>query len=200
MRRRADRPTLGTVFVFGAGASYDASKALNPSAAHTAPLDKQFCARIKSHATSNACPAWVRESAKLILESWRDAKPFEECGLEEAVLLQAAHLNFLNAIQPRRLPGIRSPTGFALRSEWDFVYHLAHIVAYALRQCREKPSSPFRRVAHKFFRGTRPSHIENTVITSSVRLKLVGSTGRRNIGIKFLCWGLELQGFTWPLV
>src|ERR1700731_3950792 len=27
--------------------------------------------------------------------------------------------------------------------------------------------------------------------------RTVGSTGRRNIGIKFLCWGLELQGFTW---
>jgi hypothetical protein len=146
------------VFVFGAGASYDASKALNSSAAHTAPLDKEFCARIESHATSNACPAWVRRSADMMLASWRDAKAFDECGLEEAVLLQTAHLNFLNAIQPRRA---RS----TLRTEWEFIYHLSHIVAYILRQCREKPSSPFRRVAQRFFGGPDAARINNRVIT-----------------------------------
>jgi len=165
VRRKADRPTLDTVFVFGAGASHDASKALDPFAAHTAPLDKHFCGRIKSHATSSTCPAWVKETAELILASWRDAKPFENCGLEEAVLLQAAHLNFLNAIQPRRLPVLRWHARLKLSSESEFVYHLAHIVAYILRQCREKPSRPFGKVADKFFRGTRPSRVKNRVIT-----------------------------------
>jgi hypothetical protein len=158
VRRRAGRPTLDTVFVFGAGASYDASKALNPSAAHTAPLDKEFCARIKLLTTSNACPEWVRRSTEMMLASWRDTKPFEKCGLEEAVLLQTAHLNFLNVIQPRRVR-------FTLRTEWDFVYHLSHIVAYILRQCREKPSSPFRRFARRFFAGRDAARINNRVIT-----------------------------------
>src|SRR5712671_6456788 len=27
-----------------------------------------------------------------------------------------------------------------------------------------------------------------------------GSTGRRNTGIKSLCWGFKLQGLTWPFV
>jgi hypothetical protein len=132
--------------------------ARDPSAGHTAPLDREFCARIKSHTTSNACPAWVRETAELMLASWRDAKPFEKCGLEEAVLLQAAHLNFLNAIQPRRLP-------VDLRTEWDFVYHLAHIVAYILRQCREKPNNPFGKVARKFFGCKDINHVNNRAIT-----------------------------------
>lgn len=165
MRHRADRPVLNTVFVFGAGASFDASKALDISAPHTAPLDKQFCARIKSQATSKVCPGWVRESAEAILTSWRDAKPFDECGLEEAVLLQVAHLNFLNAVQPARLPARRRKTRFALRNEADFVYHLAHVVAYVLRQCREKPSSPFGSFAHKFFPGINANRVKNRAIT-----------------------------------
>src|SRR5471030_1063941 len=27
-----------------------------------------------------------------------------------------------------------------------------------------------------------------------------GSTGRRNTGVKSLCWGFKLQGLTWPFV
>lgn len=165
MRRKADRPTLETVFVFGAGASFDASKGLDISSAHTTPLDRQFCKRISSQIDSSACPAWVTETAEAILTSWRDSKPFDDCGLEEAVLLQAAHLNFLNAVQPSRLPAKRSRAGFALRNEWDFVYHLAHIVAYILRQCSEKPSGPYRKVANKFFAGKKYEAVNNRAIT-----------------------------------
>jgi len=31
-------------------------------------------------------------------------------------------------------------------------------------------------------------------------LWVAGSTGRRNTGVKSLCWGFELQDLTWPLV
>src|SRR6266481_148960 len=31
-------------------------------------------------------------------------------------------------------------------------------------------------------------------------LPLAGSTGRRNTGVKSLCWGFKLQGLTWPFV
>src|SRR6266852_5106553 len=27
-----------------------------------------------------------------------------------------------------------------------------------------------------------------------------GSTGRRNTGVKFLCWGFKSQGLAWPLI
>ena len=33
-----------------------------------------------------------------------------------------------------------------------------------------------------------------------VRSSLAGSTGRRNTGVKSLCWGFKLQGLTWSLV
>src|SRR6266849_2618279 len=29
---------------------------------------------------------------------------------------------------------------------------------------------------------------------------VAGSTGRRNTGVKSLCWGVKLQGLTWPFV
>src|SRR3981189_318622 len=32
------------------------------------------------------------------------------------------------------------------------------------------------------------------------RFALAGSTGRRNTGVKSLCWGFKLQGLTWPFV
>jgi hypothetical protein len=34
----------------------------------------------------------------------------------------------------------------------------------------------------------------------NVRTYGVGSTGRRNTGIKSLCWRFKLQGLTWPFV
>ena len=33
-----------------------------------------------------------------------------------------------------------------------------------------------------------------------VRFRGVGSTGRRNTGVKSLCWGFKLQGLTWSFV
>jgi hypothetical protein len=33
-----------------------------------------------------------------------------------------------------------------------------------------------------------------------VRCWGAGSTGRRNTGVKSLCWGFKLQGLTWPFV
>src|SRR6266550_5854317 len=33
-----------------------------------------------------------------------------------------------------------------------------------------------------------------------VRCWVAGSTGRRNTGVKSLCWGFKLQGLTWPFV
>src|SRR6266852_1348303 len=36
--------------------------------------------------------------------------------------------------------------------------------------------------------------------TGNVRLSSAGSTGRRNTGVKSLCWGFKLQGLAWPFV
>src|SRR5450432_1388176 len=36
--------------------------------------------------------------------------------------------------------------------------------------------------------------------SENVRLSVAGSTGRRNTGVKSLCWGFKLQGLTWSFV
>src|SRR5712664_1903969 len=36
--------------------------------------------------------------------------------------------------------------------------------------------------------------------SSNVRVQGAGSTGRRNTGVKSLCWGFKLQGLTWSFV
>ena len=36
--------------------------------------------------------------------------------------------------------------------------------------------------------------------TSNVRSQRAGSTGRRNTGVKSLCWCFKLQGLTWSFV
>ena len=157
MRRRINRPTLETVFVLGAGASHDASWVRDSSSAFLSPLDKDFCQRIQNYPLTRSRPKWVKNSAGLILHSWQDRKPFIECGLEEAVQLQAAHLNFLNAIQPRRLPKQfghdfkGNSVNKALTTEWNFIYHLAHLIAYTLLLCEERSNQPLRRFVRRFF-------------------------------------------------
>src|SRR6202049_1175100 len=37
-------------------------------------------------------------------------------------------------------------------------------------------------------------------VLSDVRCWGAGSTGRRNTGVKSLCWGFKLQGLTWSFV
>jgi len=38
------------------------------------------------------------------------------------------------------------------------------------------------------------------VAPPNVRYWVAGSTGRRNTGVKSLCWGFKLQGLTWSFV
>src|SRR5712675_1324135 len=41
---------------------------------------------------------------------------------------------------------------------------------------------------------------KNSVRAYVFRFALAGSTGRRNTGVKSLCWGFKLQGLTWSFV
>jgi hypothetical protein len=41
------------------------------------------------------------------------------------------------------------------------------------------------------------SETEVVLLERHVRSTTAGSTGRRNTGVKSLCWGFKLQGLTW---
>src|SRR5438034_6548036 len=49
---------------------------------------------------------------------------------------------------------------------------------------------------------TRPQKMlfEISCFAGMSALGSAGSTGRRNTGVKSLCWGFKLQGLTWPFV
>jgi len=72
---------------------------------------------------------------------------------------------------------------------------------------------PFFRLTTVFFAISRPVALVGTLeapgsqvetgarlLTLNVRDGVAGSTGRRNTGIKSLCWRFKLQGLTWSLV
>src|SRR5258707_12475364 len=52
--------------------------------------------------------------------------------------------------------------------------------------------------------GRRPQHHSRPMRSKPRQhvcpLLPAGSTGRRNTGVKFLCWGFKSQGLAWPLI
>jgi hypothetical protein len=48
--------------------------------------------------------------------------------------------------------------------------------------------------------GRCPAALFGPYASSNVRFAPAGSTGRRNTGVKSLCWGFKLQGLTWSFV
>lgn len=131
MRNVSSRLHLERVFVLGAGASYAATTVVSrkaaESATYEAPLDRNFCARI---ATINVQkPQWVKEACNRVVKAWRHETAFVDHGLEEAVLLQLANLEFLRAIHPKRAHKLPSP--------YEWVNDLAHVMCVILRRCRQ---------------------------------------------------------------
>src|SRR6266403_1981911 len=49
-------------------------------------------------------------------------------------------------------------------------------------------------------RGSRVSPCISAKVGRLCPVRVAGSTGRRNTGVKFLCWGFKSQGLAWPLI
>ena len=120
MRGPKNRKKIDTLFVLGAGASYGASMA--KSTASVAPLDKDFCSRIKK--LHCARPIWVSASRDILSKQWKDFHEFEEMGLEAAILKQLGQLEFLSSIQPKRMKGTIEQA--------EYLNHLAHIICFKI--------------------------------------------------------------------
>ena len=126
MRRKQSRLGVRRLFILGAGASYSASRRPRPSTAQEAPLDKDFCKRIL--ALDVMRPGWVNEARRRTAANWRHHQPMENSGLEEAVIRQLTHLEFIDAIHPRRRAGIK---------QQDWMTDVAHLICYVLDRTRE---------------------------------------------------------------
>jgi len=141
MKRKENRLKVRRLFVLGAGASYSASSSTGGSPERRTPLDKDFCRTISDLIPER--PVWVRPSKEFIVKEWKDHAPFESFGLEQAIIRQLGHLEFIDAIHPRR-------RNTALT---DFVYlnHLSHLICFTLRKGREKKNGPYKEFSNKIF-------------------------------------------------
>lgn len=160
MKRKTHRfSNLDKLWILGAGASYDASLKRGANSvdgnATTTPLDKDFCNRIKNLSTDNF--EWVKKAQVEIAACWRDDTPFEDKGLEEAIITQISYIEYLNAIQPRRRTG--------LISNYAYLNNMLHLVSFILDRCNENHSKLYEKLASKIFTTNNYSDVKNRVIT-----------------------------------
>ena len=134
MKKPINRLKVKKLYVLGAGASYAASSRKVPSN-FTAPLDKDFCQRIKSISAQR--PQWVNQIKTNIINKWADEIPFHSFGLEEAIIKQIGYLQFFDAIYRKKR------TSYKIE---DYVDNVSHIINYILSKTSESPSKLYEKL------------------------------------------------------
>jgi hypothetical protein len=156
MKQKENRLKVRRLFIFGAGASYSASSAVRGSLERQTPLDKDFCQRISD--INPLIPVWVVPSKQHILSEWKDHAPFQEFGLEQAIIRQIGHLEFIDAIHPRR----RNTSV----TDYDYLNHLSHLICFVLRKGKEVKNGPYKKFSEKIFpAGLEFGEIKDRVVT-----------------------------------
>lgn len=162
MKQKQNRLKVNRLFLFGAGASYCATSAMlankqgRKELLKTAPLDKDFCRTIKS--LDSARPTWVQACRDYLLYHFKDHAPFETLGLEQAIIQQIGHLEFIEGIHRRR----RSNAS----NSFEYLNKLAHIICFVLRRTREVKNGPYSRFFKKVFLPKKnPAELKDRIIT-----------------------------------
>ncbi|MCC5995491.1 MAG: hypothetical protein JJU18_03855 [Oceanicaulis sp.] len=145
MKRPGNRFPVDTLIILGAGASYAStlkrSKKSEALIESVAPLDKDFCDRIKKHSDSDL--DWVKLAKDRLCKGWLDEKEFNLFGLEEAIIRQTSHMEFLNAIQPRRRAGITD--------QEEYINLISHVITYILSRCGENNKKLYNKLYQRYF-------------------------------------------------
>jgi hypothetical protein len=139
MRRKENRRRTNRLFILGAGASYSCSARAAKDSLKIAPLDMGLCKRLCD--LDPAKPHWVAESRDLVQSNWMDEGEFRSMGLEQAIIRQLGHLEFVDAIHRRRRAG--SVDVYAWLS------HITHLMCYALRHAKENSADTYAAFASK---------------------------------------------------
>jgi hypothetical protein len=156
MRRKEHRLKVRRLFLLGAGASFCVSSGAGASEERQAPLDRDFCGRLLKVKAIN--PKWVGPCRDFVRREWLDEKPFPEFGLEQAVLRQLGHLEFIDAIHPRRRK--------TSLTDFEYMNELSHLICFVLRRARENTNGAYSRFANKVFPASSGAgDIEDRVIT-----------------------------------
>ena len=141
MKRKSNRLRVRRLFVMGAGASFSASQPRTGPSDRQAPLDKDFTSRMCNLSVGK--PGWVNDSVARIQREWKDQIPFTDFGLELAIIRQLGHLEFIDAIHPRRRRNAPSP--------YEWLNHVTHLIAYVLRRSHESSRESYRRFVDWIF-------------------------------------------------
>ncbi|MCG5534352.1 SIR2 family protein [Halorhodospira sp. 9621] len=154
MRRKSNRQRVNRLFVLGAGASMSSSLTRSGTKERHAPLDSQFCERIKEVEAHR--PGWVNGARDFVLKEWKDHIPFESLALEDAIIRQMGHMEFIDAIHPNKKK--KSVTKEA------YLNNLSHLICYVLRKTKESNHRYYGRLIDHYFAGAFDG-ITNRIIT-----------------------------------
>jgi hypothetical protein len=138
VRQKRNRRKVGRLFILGAGATYSAT-IRRPETAKTAPLDSGLSKRLCE--LDPGKPLWVSKSRDFIKDSWQDDGEFTKIGLEQAIIRQLGHLEFINAIHPRRSTGAVDV--------FTWLSHVTHLMCYALRHAKENSAHVYEKFSKK---------------------------------------------------
>ena len=156
MLRKEHRLKVRRLFVLGAGASYRVTSGAGASRERQAPLDRDFCARLTE--VRAVKPKWVEACREFAEREWLDERQFSSFGLEQAILCQLGHLEFIGAIHPRRRK--------TSLTDFGYMNALSHLICFLLRRARENTNGAYRRFADKVFpAGTTFDRIQDRVVT-----------------------------------
>jgi hypothetical protein len=154
MKRKENRQKINRLFILGAGASYSATR--KNELHKQAPLDKDFCINVCNLSISR--PRWVNDSKEFLLKEWKDHIAFKDYGLEQAIIRQIGHLEFIDAIHPRRKKDEVNVI--------NYLNNLSHIICYMLRSASEIKNGPYEKFVSKVFpANSQISDINDRIIT-----------------------------------
>ena len=157
MKQPSNRQKVKKLYVLGAGASYASSLGKNNKwlKDKSSPLDKDF-SRILLEMDIQ-WPGWVPKTKANLIKNWKDHRRFEEFGLEEAIITQIGHLEFIRAIHKRRTTAYKAE---------DFLNEISHLVAYRLERAKESGSNFYKKLSSKIITGMDDAKtFKNRIIT-----------------------------------
>lgn len=155
MRHANKLPDIETVYILGAGASHSVTRQSNTISNKQAPLDNDFCKTIIE--LNVAKPKWVNESVSFIRNAWKDHQPMSSYGLEQAIIHQLGHMEFIDAIHARRSQGNVSKR--------DYLNNLAHLICFVLSKAKEGGKTPYERFVRHAFPKIALAKQNNRIIT-----------------------------------
>ena len=138
--RQAGRFPVKRLYILGAGASFSLTKQYGKPEKQ-APLDAQMCKRIVGLKDRHK---WVKDAQSRIKKDWKDHHDFDKTGLEEAIIKQIGHFDFLNSIHPKK--------GTRERNINSYIYDLSHLIAVLFSKVEESDRTTTKKFIDIVFR------------------------------------------------